>query len=102
MNFFHPAVAFFKRLRRNSYSDPARDWLMLVALALIAFAVILVWAAWVFDTVSRGGTIGAPTAVKLPNFDSSSLTTIHNVFDSRAAEESKYESGVYHFDDPSQ
>lgn len=75
---------------------------MLILLTFIALATVMVWAAWVFDTVSRGGSIGTPTAVTLPNFDSSSLTTIHTVFQTRAAEEAKYESGAYHFTDPSQ
>lgn len=93
---------FLKRLRGNAYRDPARDWLILLICATIALAGVVVWNAWVFDTVANGGTIGA-TATGTPSvFNSSSLETVHSIFTSRAAEESKYMAGTYHFEDPSQ
>ncbi|MBU6214793.1 hypothetical protein KGM48_03060 [Patescibacteria group bacterium] len=102
MNTIRRLNTVLKRLRRNAPGDPGRDWLMLMTLFLIAFAAILVWAAWAFDTVSRGGTIGSSAIETPPIFDKSSLAAIRTTFEKRAAEEAKYETGAYHFIDPSQ
>lgn len=102
MNILHPITAFLKRMFRTSYRDPARDWIVLITLSFIALAGIAVWGAWAFDTVARGGVIGTVAPVTIADFDGTSLGTIHTVFDSRAAEEAKYVSDVYHFTDPSQ
>lgn len=102
MNTFFHIVPALKRFRRNSYQDPARDWLVMITLSLIAFVGIVVWDIWAFDTVVRGGTIGAQTAQAPATFDTSALDDVHTIFESRAAEEQKYVTGTYHFVDPSQ
>lgn len=94
--------SFLKRLRSSAYRDPARDWLILLICAMIALAGIVVWNAWVFDTVASGGTIGTSATGTLPVFNSSSLETVHTIFTTRAAEEAKYMTGTYHVEDPSQ
>ncbi len=95
-------TSFLNRLRIFSRIDPARDWIALIALACMAFGVGIVWNAWAFDTVANGGTIGTAPIEKAPIFDKSSLTTINEIFATRAQEEAKYVSGVYRFADPSQ
>ncbi|MDD3531204.1 MAG: hypothetical protein PHV99_01250 [Candidatus Pacebacteria bacterium] len=102
MNFFHRIGSFVKRARVDTPADPVRDWLVLLSLSAIALVSIIVWNAWAFDTVSGGGAIGS-TTVKAPEvFNQSSLNTIRTIFENRAAEEAKYESGMYTFIDPSQ
>lgn len=87
---------------RRIRPDPARDWLALLTLSAIALAGIIVWNAWAFDTVANGGAIGASTTTASSVFNSASLNTIHVIFTNRAAEEAKYQTGVYNYTDPSQ
>ena len=91
-----------ERLRHSWRRDPARDWFMLLGFAALFFSVILVWNMWLFDTVSRGDVIGSAPAPTPTALGSTSLGTVQAVFASRAAEESKYAGGIYHFTDPSQ
>ena len=101
MNIFTAARSFLKRMRSGTTVDPVRDWLVLLTLATITLVGIIVWNVWAFDTVAGGGTIGN-TTVKAPEiFSQSSLQTIRTIFENRAAEEAKYETGVYTFTDPS-
>ena len=90
-----------KRLHYGQHLDPARDWILLLAFAGVAFAGILVWNIWTFRIVAQGGTIGAPPAVSPPIVNRSALDTIHSILANRTAEETKYRSGVYTFSDPS-
>lgn len=84
--------------------DPVRDWLALLTLSVIALASIIVWNLWTFETVVGGGAIGAAPANTAPSTmpDRASLDAIHALFESRAAEEAKYATGVYRYADPSQ
>ncbi len=88
-------------MRSGASVDPIRDWLMLLTLALIAFVGIVVWNVWAFDTVAGGGTIGAPTIKAPAAFNPAALESIRTIFANRAAEESKYMTGMYSFTDPS-
>ena len=87
--------------RPHARLDPARDWLTMLTLSAIIFAGIIVWNAWAFDTVASGGVIGAPATVSTPAFSRSTLDAIHAIFTTRAAEEAKYQTGVYTYADPS-
>lgn len=102
MNPLRSISSLMRRARTDAPADPVRDWLVLLSLSAIALVSIIVWNAWAFDTVSGGGAIGsAPT--KAPEvFSPASLNTIRTVFENRAAEEAKYESGIHTFTDPSQ
>ncbi len=102
MNISNRLSSFFQRLRSGATGDPVRDWLVLLTLALFAFVCIVVWNAWAFDTVAQGGVIGTAATSTSPVFNASSIDTINSVFQMRAAEETKYVTGVYHFVDPSQ
>jgi hypothetical protein len=91
--------------RRFSYGnriDVTRDWITLLSLTLIAFAAIIAWNAWAFNTVAEGGVIGAPATSTPAVFSQTSLDAIHTVFSQRSDEELKYQTGVYGFADPSQ
>ena len=82
--------------------NPVRDWLALITLSAIILGGVIVWNAWVFETVVGGGVIGSAATSSPPVFSNASLDTINTVFANRAAEEEKYASSTYHFVDPSQ
>ena len=98
MNMFHPPSLGQLRVQK----DPARDWMTLLTLALLAFVAIVVWNVWPFDTVARGGVIGERATTTPQVFDRSSIDAIRSIFEKRSAEEAKYTTGVYRFTDPSQ
>jgi len=102
MNISNTITVFFRRLSSGAHQDPVRDWLMVVTLSIIVFAGIIVWNVWAFDTVANGGAIGSATTSAPPVFDRTVLDNIHTIFTNRAAEETKYVTGVYRYADPSQ
>jgi hypothetical protein len=102
MNITNLFSTFVRRLRSGARQDPVRDWLILLTLSIFALICVVVWNIWTFDAVAQGGVIGDSTSTSLPAFDRSTLDTIHNIFQTRATEESKYVTGVYHYTDPSQ
>lgn len=76
--------------------------MVLITLSTLTLLSIVVWSAWVFDTVAGGGTLSAPVSRSKSALDQSSLEAIRTVFDTRAGEKAKYVTGIYHFTDPSQ
>jgi|GEM_PF-844440 hypothetical protein len=102
MNLSDSFNSYARRIRSGVAADPVRDWLTLLTLAIFALVCIIVWNVWAFDTVAQGGSIGAIATSTPPVFDSASIDTINTVFQTRATEDSKYVTGVYRYDDPSQ
>lgn len=102
MNALNSIRAFFSRVRSSAHIDPVRDWLIMLTFSVLTFVGIVVWNVWAFDTVARGGVIGTSATGAPPIFDSSSIEAIHEVFEKRATEETKYVTGVYRYADPSQ
>lgn len=102
MNPLSIFTTFISRFRYGKQLDPARDWIALLTLSALLFAVILVWNAWAFDMVVNGGVIGNAPVKVAPVFNSESLSEIRSLFDMRAEEEVKYVTGGYRFADPSQ
>lgn len=102
MNALNAIREFFSRMRSSAHIDPVRDWLIMLTLSILAFASIVIWNVWAFDTVARGGVIGAAATSTPQSFNGSSLDAIHAVFKKRASEEAKYATGVYRYADPSQ
>ncbi len=102
MNFSRFISSFVQRMRAGAHQDPVRDWLALITLSAIALAGIIVWNVWAFDTVARGGTIGAPPPAAPQVFNRASLDAIQTIFRERAEEEAKYATGAYRYADPSQ
>lgn len=93
-------TSFTKRLRSGARIDPVRDWLILAGIGMGALVIIIVWNLWTFGTIAGG--VGGSQATSTPSaFGRSSLDTIQSVFANRAAEQDKYETGVYSFVDPS-
>ena len=100
MNIPRAVGSLSKRFRYGSRVDPQRDWFALLTLLGLVLAALMVWNIWAFDTVANGGTIGATSTP--PVFSPSSLDAIQAIFTDRAAQEQKYQTGVYRFADPSQ
>lgn len=90
-----------KGLKGISYGTilrPSRDWLLLLALALICLLVSVGWNLWTFDTVTEGGAVGADAPVQEPG--TASLDSVTRLFEARALEEARYKN-EYRFVDPS-
>ena len=102
MNTPHFIGSFLKRLRGGIRRDPVRDWLLLLTFSTIALTCTVVWNTLTFNAVTKGDAIGTAATGTPPIFNKSSLDAIHAIFTSRAAEESNYINGTYHFADPSQ
>jgi hypothetical protein len=102
MNIFNSTSSFLKRLRYGATIDPVRDWLTVLIFSTIVLTGIIVWNIWAFDTIASGGSIGAPAPKTSPLFNRASLDAIHAIFEKRAAEETKYQTGIYRYADPSQ
>lgn len=102
MNIFSPIISFLKRLRGGAQQDPVRDWLTMLTLSIVACTGIIVWNIWAFDTVARGGSIGSAVIHAPPIFSRSSLDAVHAIFEKRALEDARYETGAYRYADPSQ
>lgn len=95
--------SFLRRARRAARADPARDWLILLVLSVMALAGIIVWNARAFEIVAGGGAIGGAPAETTPStmLNRASLDAVRAIFADRAAEEAKYTTGTYRYADPS-
>lgn len=102
MNIFNNLISSLKRFRTGGLLNPEHDWIGLLALSSVAFAGIIVWNIWTFDTVANGGVIGTAATNSPTAFDRSSIDAINDIFEKRATEEIRYRTGVYRFSDPSQ
>jgi hypothetical protein len=100
MKIFRAVWSFLKLFRYGANINPVRDWLAMLTLSAILLASIIVWNIWTFDKIAAGeGSAASPvTAV----FDRAPLDTLQKIFTIRAAEETKYVTGVYSYSDPSQ
>lgn len=101
MNIFSRLGSFFRYLRSLAKFDPERDWLISLISGLVVLAGIVVWNVWTFNVMANESIASAVATTTTAIFNKSSLTTIHTIFANRAAEEAKYETGVYHYADPS-
>lgn len=97
-----PSMSSMFQRAKNRAADPVRDWFVLISLSGIVFIAVIVWHIWAFDIVAGGGTLGSGGQNAQVPFDSSSLSAIHSIFENRATEAAKYQTGVYRFADPSQ
>jgi len=77
---------------------PVRDWLVILGVSAVLLVVSVVWNTLIFIDVVQGDVIGsAEPREDVPN---GSIETIRELFESRAAEETRYEN-EYRFVDPS-
>ena len=88
-------------LSYGQHLRPSRDWFALLGVGGVLLVGILVYNVWVFNQLASGNTLGAQVTSSPSVFNRSSLDAIQKVFSDRAAEETKYLNGTYHFTDPS-
>lgn len=91
-----------KLIRRVAAPDPVTNWSVLLTMAGVALVGIIAWNVQVFQTVVNGGTIGAPAIESRAVPSDSSFNAVHTMYEQRDTEESKYKTGVYRYNDPSQ
>ncbi|HFC11109.1 MAG TPA: hypothetical protein ENJ75_02920 [Candidatus Kaiserbacteria bacterium] len=94
-------TALVKKLRYGSRLRPARDWLTLLSFAAIAFIVGIAWGAVTFFNTVTEKTPIAPIQASATIINNQALRNVQKIFDTRAVEQEKYESGGYVFRDPS-
>lgn len=92
-----PLSSITKKLRYGDRPRPGRDWIVLLAVFIVALAASVVYNLITFSQVTRGEKIGnapvtTPAQIKLDQ--------VKNLFDARAAERAHYTSD-YRFVDPS-
>ncbi|MCX6790553.1 MAG: hypothetical protein NTV60_03470 [Candidatus Kaiserbacteria bacterium] len=97
----NPLTPLLKQMKFLNRLDPERDWILLLIISVILLTSIVVWNAWTFDMIAKGGVIGSSATSTAPTLEQTSFEDIHAVFDKRAIEESNYTSGVYQYVDPS-
>ncbi len=101
MNFHLPKqLALLSRITYGKRVHPQRDWLMLLAVAMMLLIVAALWSAVLYargthrDTDTQ--TPVAPTGVSLEALEKTTA-----LFEARAQEEERYRS-EYRFVDPKQ
>ncbi len=72
-----------------------RNWLLLLALVLVAFVGILVWGVATFNRVVDGQTLGGSVQTNGAPKETFSFEDIESIFTSRAEEAQKYQSSTY-------
>lgn len=97
-----PVTSFLRRFGYGDRLDPSRDWMALLALSAMAFICLIIWNVWAFGVIANGGVIGTAATSTPPAFDHQSIDAVNAIFVNRAAEEERYDMGVYRFADPSQ
>ena len=99
MNLNNLNFSFLKRFTYGKRVRPARDWLVLIIIALIALAGFGVAGAWVYLEGARGRS-GEVIPLLAPELSGDALERTEALFERRALEESRYRS-EYQFVDPS-
>ena len=88
-------LSFLKRLSYGKRVRPARDWLVLIIIALAGFAIAGTWV-YLEGARARGGEV-AP--LQVPGLSDDVLERTEMLFEERSLEESRYRS-EYQFVDP--
>jgi|GEM_PF-1527582 len=92
-------LSFLSKLSYGKRLQPARDWFVLVSLALLALGALAVVSVWMYLEGARPTGEGeVPTLT--PAFSVDALDKTEALFEKRAEERSRYEA-EYLFVDPS-
>lgn len=102
MSLLNLLTPFIQRIRSKAHAEPLRDWVILSAITVVILAGVVTWNLWTFGAITGPSSIEELSADTRPALSPSALNTIQNIFEARAAEEARYETGVYSFSDPSQ
>jgi len=99
MNFF--IDGFLNKFKYGNKLRPSRDWLVLVAVASLALVGIVIWTMFIFLSVVEGPSTTVSVKRRGVVVNNIALQKVRQIFDTRAVEQAKYESGEYTFVDPS-
>ncbi len=80
--------------------DPVRNWLVLLAIALVGFINIIALNVWTFNRIANGHILNASSAETQATTTTPSFEEIENIIMSREEEVKKYQTN-YKFRDPS-
>lgn len=95
---------FSKNLHKIHYGNqlyPARDWLVLISVAIIILGISTVWNILEFRNITINQVPVSTTASHSTAIDSAAMQQVQKIFSARAGAQAKYESGAYSFTDPS-
>ncbi len=88
-----------KKLRLGGHSghaDPARDWALLLSLALVVIIASVAWNVWFFfEVLNAQPVVEAPATEE----ETDTVAPLRTLFEERAAEEARYRN-EYRFVDP--
>ncbi len=93
--------SFIHKIKYGDRLRPARDWLVLVGVASIALTIIVVWTTFNFLRIIEGPSVMNIWQNKGSIVNNVAMQEVRQIFDTRAMEQAKYESGEYTFADPS-
>jgi hypothetical protein len=93
----------FKKSMYGQLLRPKQDWFVILAIAAALLVISIAWNLWLFDAVKGGAVLrNAPATPTTLSASEQTLGAVQQAFVARAQEETKYETGVYTFVDPSQ
>ncbi len=90
-----------RKIKYGNRLRPSRDWLILIAGAALALISIVTWTTFNFLRVVDGPSVVDTAQNKSVIVDNVAMQEVRQIFDTRAMEQAKYESGEYTFADPS-
>lgn len=91
--------AFLKRFTYGANMRPARDWFLMLLIAVLLVAGSIGWNFWLFQSVEQGAVIGESSTGRT-GLDERSVEPVRRVFESRQEEQNRYRN-EYRFVDPS-
>jgi len=92
---------FLHALTYGAQLKPARDWLIVVSIALAILILSIIWNIVNFRGTIANDKVSVITHVSAPAINQSAIQNVQQLFSVRASEQTKYESGSYSFTDPS-
>lgn len=97
-------TSFFRDILHNIKHglkpNPIRDWFVVVIVTIIFLALDIVLSFFGFQSVMSVKQPNVITPTVAPMINQKAIHEAQQLFDTRASEQTKYESGSYSFADP--
>ncbi|HEX8946618.1 MAG TPA: hypothetical protein VF829_00155 [Candidatus Paceibacterota bacterium] len=101
MKFPSNSLTFLRRFIYGTRLRPARDWFVLIVATSILLVASVAWNVFVFrTTITDQATVGVPVRAG-QSVNRTTLQRMQQIFNARAIEQEKYQTGAYVFRDPS-
>ncbi len=101
MKFPSNSLTFLRRFIYGTRLRPARDWFALILLVAVALIASVAWSVYTFRATISGENSPAVLVRPGASVNRTTFERMQQIFDTRAAEQEKYQSGAYSFPDPS-